>query len=159
MNVLILGIGNSILRDEGVGVHVVNAMRKMPLPPGVELVEGGTMGPELVEVIAHRDKVIVVDTVDMQGKPGTVYRFAGQDLIHAEEAVISMHQLGLMDTLTMARHLKCEPKEVIVYGVQPAAVEIGLELTPDVAAVIPKLIDALLAEARGEPVPAEEKRS
>ena len=74
-NILILGIGNLLLRDEGVGIHVVQKMKEMELPPGIEVMDGGTMGLNLLYYIENRDRVIVVDTVIVGDPPGTIYRY------------------------------------------------------------------------------------
>jgi hydrogenase maturation protease len=149
--VLILGIGNILLRDEGVGVRVIEAMHKLDpaaLPADIEVVDGGTSGADLVDVLADRRKVIVIDAVDIDAAPGTVVRFTGDDLLAEAVALVSLHQLGLIDSLRMTRQLGCAPAEVIIFGVRPGDFSPGLELTAPVAAVIPRLIDLVLAEAR-----------
>ncbi|MFB3893415.1 MAG: hydrogenase maturation protease [Phycisphaerae bacterium] len=146
--VLIVGIGNILLRDEGVGVHVVRKLMDMELPEGVEAIDGGTSGADLIDSIADRAKLIVVDAMKADEKPGTVYRFTDKDLMEQAERSISLHEFGLAETLSMAKHLGCSPKEVIIYGVQPAVIRPpGLELSPEIAAVVPKLIKAVLEEA------------
>ncbi len=146
--VLILGIGNILLRDEGVGVHIVQEMQKMILPGGVEAVDGGTSGANLVEVVADRQLLIVVDAMNADEEPGTVYRFTAEDLMEQHERSISLHEFGLGETLIMARHLKCAPKESIIYGIQPGAIRpVGIGLTDEVAKVVPKIIQKLLVEA------------
>ncbi len=74
-NILILGIGNILLKDEGIGVHVVNKLKEMQLPPDVEVMDGGTLGIDLLYYIEGRKKVVVIDTVTAGEPPGTMYRF------------------------------------------------------------------------------------
>ena len=148
MNTLILGIGNLLLRDEGVGVHVVKALAQAPLPEGVEALDGGTSGADLIDWIADRDKVIVVDATMADGRPGTVYRFDVDDLIRKTASLGSLHEFGFLETYLMARQLGCAPREVVIFGVQPAEVAFGLELSAPVRAQLPRVVELVLQEAQ-----------
>lgn len=145
---LIMGIGNILLRDEGIGVRVVEAMRDVVLPEGVELLDAGTAGADLLDLVADRAKVIVIDAIDADAQPGTVLRLKAEDLAPDEGAPISLHQLGLAQSLAMADQLGCAPREVVVFGIQPKTIETGLELTETVAAAIPSVIEAVLEAVR-----------
>lgn len=144
---LVLGIGNILMRDEGVGVRVIEAMRDLPMPADVELLDGGTSGVDLVDEVADRTKVIVIDAVKTDGKPGTTFRFGAADLIRDTERALSLHEFGLLETLMAAEHLGCAPKEVVIFGIQPKEVSVGLELSAEVAEALPKVIELVLAEA------------
>ena len=144
---LVLGIGNILMRDEGVGVRVIEAMRDLPMPADVELLDGGTSGVDLVDEVADRTKVIVIDAVKTDGKPGTTFRFGPADLIRDTERALSLHEFGLLETLMAAEHLGCAPKEVVIFGIQPKEVSVGLELSAEVAEALPKVIELVLAEA------------
>jgi hydrogenase maturation protease len=145
---LILGIGNILLGDEGVGVRAVEALARRELPAGVEAVDGGTGGADLVEVIADRTRLIVIDAVAAGAEPGTVFRFTPGDLTSGTRPALSLHEFGLLETLAMAERLGCAPGEVVIFGVQPKTVAPGLELSPEVAAAVPAVIDQVLAELR-----------
>ncbi len=145
---LVMGIGNILLRDEGVGVRVIEAMQRLDLPDNVELVDAGTAGADLVDIIAHRRKVIVIDALDAQAAPGTVYRLRSDELMPEPGAAVSLHQLGLVESLTMAEQLGCAPAEVIVFGVQPEQIRAGLELSPRVADAVSKVVDAVQVEIK-----------
>ena len=144
--ILILGIGNILLRDEGVGVRVIEQMQKMHLPDDVELVDGGTAGADLLDVLAERRKVIVIDAVQADCEPGSVLRFTPDDLACPDRAGVSLHELGLGEALAMTRQLGCAPKEVIVFGIKPKELGCGLELSEEIAASVPKVIELVLAE-------------
>lgn len=144
--ILVLGIGNILLRDEGIGVRVVEAMAAGPLPEGVEVADGGTGGANLVELIADRRKVIVVDAMDAGETPGTILRLTPEDLAPSDRPHCSLHEFGLVDTLHIAQRLGCAPDEVIVLGVQPATLESGLELSPEMTAAMPRIIAAVHTE-------------
>jgi hydrogenase maturation protease len=147
--VLILGIGNLLLSDEGVGVHAVRALGKRKLPPGLETLDGGTSGADLVDHLDGRAKVIVIDAASGDGSPGTIYRCEAYDLIE-QGGSLSLHEFGLADSLHMAERLGCAPQRVVVLGVQPATMEPGLELSPEVSAALPKVIQLALAEAEAD---------
>jgi hydrogenase maturation protease len=144
---LILGIGNILLRDEGVGVHAIEKMMDMELPPDVEILDGGTSGVDLVDPVANRDKLIVIDAMQAGARPGTVYRLSPGDLWRESASAISLHELGLLDTLAAAGHLGCAPGRVVIFGVQPGEVGAGLELSAEVTAALEDVIRLALEEA------------
>ena len=148
--ILILGIGNILRKDDGVGVRAVEALRERGVPPSVELVDGGTLGLGLVDVIACREKAIVIDALEGGGEPGALYRISAEDLGAETGPVLSVHDFGLEAALALAGRLSCAPRATVIFGVEPGDVSEGLELTPAVAAAIPALLDIVLAElARG----------
>ncbi|MGB2807133.1 MAG: HyaD/HybD family hydrogenase maturation endopeptidase [Sedimentisphaerales bacterium] len=144
--ILILGIGNILLRDEGVGVRVIEQMQKIPLPDDVELVDGGTAGADLLDVLAERKKVIVIDAVQADCEPGIVLRFSADDLTRPNGNGMSLHELGLGEALTMTKQLGCEPKEVVVFGIKPMDISCGLELSEEISSSVLKVVDLVLAE-------------
>ena len=164
--VLILGVGNILLGDEGVGVHVVKTIEArvaagdLALPEGVEVCDGGTLGLDLVDLMENRRKVVVVDAMEADAAPATVLRFTAEDLARfrqgeaplrrgeaRREAVdLSLHQVGLFEALAMARQLGCAPEEVVIFGIVPKDMSPGLELSAEVAAVVPEVIRMVLAE-------------
>ena len=145
---LVLGVGNILLRDEGVGVRVVEAMAEMELPPDVELFDGATAGLDLLDVMADRRRVIVIDAVEGDTAPGTVLRLGPEDLVPRDGGGVSLHEIGLLEALTLAKRLGIAPQEVIVLGVKPQDVECGLELSPEIARLVPEIIELVLAELK-----------
>lgn len=144
--ILILGIGNILLQDEGIGVRVAEAMQKVELPPEVEVLDGGTSGANIIDVIADRRKLIVIDAVDGDAEPGMLFRLDADDLMPEEGDVVSLHQIGLLESLIMARILGCLPEEIVIFGVQPKTVRPGLELTPEIAGAMPRVIALVMKE-------------
>ena len=143
---LVLGIGNILLSDEGIGVRVVEAMRELSLPAHVELCDGGTGGLDLVEMIADRQKVVVVDAMQTDAPPGTILRLTPDDLVSPAPGRLSVHEVSLLDALAMARQIGEPPGEVVILGVQPGLIDWGLELTPEIANVVPELIRRVRTE-------------
>jgi hydrogenase maturation protease len=144
--VLVLGIGNILLHDEGVGVYVVEQMQKGGVPDYVELLDGGTAGADLLDHICDRQKVIVVDAVDAEVEPGTILRFTSDDLASNTGQNISLHEFGIADTLAMARQLNCSPQEVIIIGIKPKDVTPGLGLSNEITGVVSRVIECVSAE-------------
>jgi len=147
-NILVLGVGNLLLADEGAGIHVVNQLRKMPLAPEVELMDGGTGGFELIAHFRGRKKVIMIDAVKTGGKPGTVFRFKPEDICLHQDKAISVHQFGLQELFFFAR--KITPRlEIVVYGIVPEDTkQFRTELSPAVRMGIEKMLPLLLEEIR-----------
>lgn len=145
---LILGIGNILLRDEGVGVRAIEALSAQALPAGTLALDGGTSGADLVDEIADRDRLIVIDAVKTDQPPGTILRFGPAELEAKADHMVSLHEFGLVETLTAARCLGCAPKEVVIFGVAPKDISPGLSLSAEIAALLPRLVELVLAEAR-----------
>ena len=152
-NILVMGIGNLLLQDEGAGVRAVEEFaRKYDTPSYVELLDGGTSGIELLQHLPGRDVLILVDVV-RNGKPcGTLSRFEGDDVPSLFQNKISPHQLGLSDLLATARLMDAMPKKVILYGIEPKNLDTGLEMSAEVSANIGNLTDLLAGEIRAQGV-------
>jgi len=144
--IVVLGIGNSIRMDDGLGIHALERLGKHPgLPAGLELVEGGTKGLELACYAAEASKLLILDAVDVGEAPGTVVRFTGTDLANLPGGK-SVHELGLADLLLTLSLVAEQPQEIIVMGVQPDVIEWGTELSPVVEAALEPLIEAVTAQ-------------
>ncbi|WP_449241730.1 HyaD/HybD family hydrogenase maturation endopeptidase [Desulfovibrio sp.] len=145
--ILVLGVGNILRRDEGVGVHAVELLeRDYGFSENVTLLDGGTQGMLLMGPIMEADALVVADAVLGGGEPGSIYRLTGADLTLRIDPGKSPHQADLLDTLTYCEVLGALP-EVVVLGVEPQDMDgVGLELTPVVARRMPDLARLLLRE-------------
>lgn len=147
MQILVLGVGNVLLSDEGVGVRVVEAlMRRYRFPENVEVMDGGTAGMELLDTIARSDRVIVVDAVRTGRPPARRVRLAGEEVPAFFRTRISPHQVGLSDLLATLQITGEAPDSVVLLGIEPVSLETGVKLTPAVAEQMENLIDAVLSE-------------
>ncbi|MGQ9602164.1 MAG: hydrogenase maturation protease [Candidatus Bipolaricaulia bacterium] len=159
MRIAILGVGNILLKDEGVGVHLVRALQRLPLPEGVEVIEGGT-SPEATYLVAGCDKLIIVDAACGGGQPGTVYRLTLGEIELEGGLALSSHELGLFQSLLALRPEE-RPKEVVLIGIEPKELDWGLALSPELEAKLEELCQEVLRECRCEcedgsgPAPAE----
>ncbi len=149
MSTLVLGVGNVLLMDEGVGVRALNELkRRYSFSDDIEFLDGGTAGIELLRHIQNRDHLIIIDAMTCDQPPGTVVRLEGEDVPKAFRIRISPHQLGLSDLLAAAMLTDDLPEKLILFGVEPESIDIGLELTSTVEASLDKLIEAVADELR-----------
>lgn len=142
---LIVGIGNLLCRDEGIGVHVIHEMESMRLPGRIELLDIGTSTMDLISYLDGVEKLIVIDAMKAGGAPGTLYRCRPEDLFPTEEGPVSLHEIGLLETLTMAKKMGMEINTVII-GVEPKVLDWGMELSEEVKNKISAIIEAVLKE-------------
>jgi len=143
MGKFVLGIGNVLLRDEGLGCHVVHALEGIPLPE-VKIIDGGTC-PDVLQFLEDADKLVIVDAVKGGGTPGQIYRFHLEDITLEQKPFLSLHDMGLVDNL-MLMQLWHSIGETIIIGVEPKELEWGLELSPELREKMPQIIDAILSE-------------
>jgi hydrogenase maturation protease len=156
MRAVILGIGNTILSDEGVGVRAVEALQaRYRLPDGVAAIDGGTSAMELLGDLSDLDLLVVLDTIVAGKEPGSIIRLAGEDVPVFFRKKLSPHQISLADVLASLELLGHLPKEVVVIGVQPVTLELGTDLTPTVAAQVPQLVEMAAAEFAARACPLE----
>ena len=145
--IVILGLGNILLRDEGIGVHVAQTLQESPLPAGLELevIDGGTL-PDTVATLGDVDKLVVVDAVQGGDEPGAIYRFRPEDVRLDNEMLTSLHQISLLENLWLTERFGQKPKEVVIIGVEPEDMNLGLELSDRLRQRIPQIIKVVLEE-------------
>ena len=143
MNTLILGMGNLLLCDEGVGVHVARALAQRDLPPDVAVVEAGTAFLDVLPDIEKADRILLIDAMEGGAAPGSVYRVPFDQCRHPE-MLASLHGFDLSRVLYMAGSDRAP--EVTVFGVEPARIEWGTELSPVIQRVLPAVEKAILNE-------------
>lgn len=145
-NTLVLGLGNLVHSDDGLGIHAIQRLMQNPrVPSHVVLMDGGTLGLSLLPHIAAYERVLVIDAIDVGESPGTLLRLEGQALRHLPGKA-SVHQLGFADLLVALELLGELPEEIILLGVQPLSVEWGTELTPRVEVALQQLPDLILEQ-------------
>lgn len=146
-SVIVLGLGNILLKDEGVGVRVVERMqRDYAFPEGVTLFDGATAGLDLMPVIEGYEKVIIVDTVKTGEPPGSIFRFTLDDIKLKVPYKTSLHQIGVVEMFAIAEAMG-KRHDAVIIGVQPFDMSSwGLELTPAIEAKVPEIIGLVLGE-------------
>ncbi len=146
--ILILGVGNLLLRDDGFGVHFINSLKENAFPGNITLLEAGTVSHQLIPVLHETDFLIVIDVVEAGDKPGSLFRFSPEDMKFASEQKVSLHQISLIDVLHMTALTGKKPETVII-GVQPKdTTSWSLELSEELKAVIPRVKELVIEELR-----------
>lgn len=147
MAVLVLGIGNAVMSDDAFGVRVVAELqRRFQFPPEVEILDGGTLGLDLLPRFEGVEQLLIIDALEMGAAPGTVFRLAGEEVPRAFASKLSVHQMGVQDLLAVAELQGHLPGELVVWGVQSGSIEMSLELTPAVAAALAQVVEAVALE-------------
>lgn len=148
--VLILGVGNILLSDEGVGVRTVQRLEQdFEIPAGVEILDGGTSGMELISHIENREYLLIVDAVKDKDLPaGSAVRIVLHDPPAYFQQKITPHQLGLSDVLAAAVLTDCLPQNILLYGVIPQSLNTGLDLSDEVLSGMNEIIDRIQADLK-----------
>ena len=150
MPTLVLGLGNTIMTDDGFGVEVVTTLASRYHFQGeVRLLDGGTLGLDLLPHLEGVSSLLIIDALDMRGTPGSIFRIVGDEVPRAFASKLSVHQMGLQDLLAVAELQGHVPLNLVVWGVQPQSIEMGTELTAPVAASVEPVVARVLEELRG----------
>ena len=145
MRTAILGVGNLLMKDEGIGVHVAHACERLCLPGDVVVIDGGT-STELAFLVEGFDRLIVVDAAQAGGKPGQIYRFTLEEIDQGESPLLSGHEFGIAQTLGSGAFVENRPEQIVIVGVEPKQIDWGLELSPELENRIPEIIKSVLSE-------------
>ncbi len=138
---VVLGIGNILNRDEGVGVRAVESLREqIGEPDGIDLIDGGVLGLELLPIVESTPRLLILDAVDAGREPGTVIELAGEDIPQYTKVKMSQHQVTFQEVLALAGMRDSLPPELRLIGVQPADLSIGIEMSSEVAAAVPEIV-------------------
>lgn len=149
MGALVLGVGNILLADEGVGVRVVEAFQqRYAIPAGVDVLDGGTAGMDLLDALSSRSHIVIVDAVRTGAEPGTIVRLAGAEVPALFSNRISPHQLGISDVLAILRLIDQEPRHLALIGIVPADLDLGLTLSDAIAAKVDEMVELVADELR-----------
>ncbi len=146
--IMILGLGNKLLTDEGFGIHVIEKiMQKYEFSQNVSVMDGGVLGVYLLGFISEAEKLIVIDVIRNNGEPGTMYRIENDDIPKRIRAKNSLHQVDFLETMTLCRYGLDKAPETVILGVEPLDIETyGVELTSPVKARIDDITEKVLKE-------------
>jgi hydrogenase maturation protease len=143
--IVVIGVGNLLMKDEGIGIHVVQALQELDLPPDISLIDGGT-SPDLVACTRAGDKLVIVDAARAGGEPGAVYRFLPDDLKEERGALTSAHEMGVESSLRLMELSGNLPRETVIIGIEPAEIDWGTELSPRLSHRMPDIVRVVLGE-------------
>ena len=145
--VIVLGLGNLLRRDEGLGIRALERLRACyTLPNTVQLVDGGTLGLELLSYLEGTERVLILDAALTNGPPGTLLRVAGEQIPSFFGMRTSAHEIALADLLAVMKLRGSELRDLVLWGMQPATLEPGWELSEPVAAYLDALVAAVVTE-------------
>ena len=154
--VTLVGIGNILLQDEGFGVSAIEALqREYRFSDGVQLLDGGTLGMELLGFISGSKKLMVIGAIDAAGPPGTCFCFSGPEVQAYFQEKLSMHELGIQDVLASLKIIGEPVEEVVVIGAKPFVVGAGVGLTPAMADLLEPIKKMAIGQLREWGVSAE----
>ncbi len=144
--VVVLGLGNILMEDEGIGVHAANHLEKhYHFEPEIEIVDGGTSGLDLLPFFGPEKSILIIDAVNFEMKPGTVAKIEDDAILAQLDPKISLHHLGLSDLISVAELLDKKAKRMTLLGIQPMSMEnLDLEMTPTIKGVFDKVIENAL---------------
>jgi hydrogenase maturation protease len=142
-NVLVLGIGNPLLGDDGFGVEVVRRLRERNRTTAVEFLDGGSLGLGLLPYLEGRSHILVVDAIDFGGRPGEVVRLGAAEIPAYGGLKLSEHQVPFREVLGLMDMLGVKPRELRIVGVQPRSTDWGAPLSSEVEAAIPVVLEEI----------------
>ncbi len=147
MSILVLGLGNLVMSDDALGSRaIVELERRYRFPEQVALIDGGTLGLDLLPRLEGIDKLLVIDALQMGAAPGAVFRLSGEEVPRAFANKLSVHQMGLQDLLAVAELQGHLPAELVVWGTQSASIEMGMEMSPPVQQAMEEVIAGVVRE-------------
>jgi hydrogenase maturation protease len=147
--ITVLGIGNIIMQDEGLGVRVLEAItEKYQFPFHVQLLDGGCLGNELLPFLDGTQKLLIIDALAAHLPPGDCRKFAGVEVKKYFKNKLSVHEIGISEVLASLEIIGEPIEEVVIVGMQPASLDVGLELSDEVTAAVPELIDMVISQLR-----------
>jgi len=137
----VIGVGNILLMDEGVGPKVVEILQKnYKFEPEIEIIDGGTLGLDLLPYIEKFKKILLIDIVDFHKEPGYIGILRGEEIPPYLKTKLSLHHVGVQDLLEIARLMGMMPEELVLVGIQPETIDMGLDLSDTIADKIIELI-------------------
>ncbi|MGQ9788733.1 MAG: hydrogenase maturation protease [Candidatus Hadarchaeaceae archaeon] len=146
---LVVGLGNMLFKDEGVGVKCVELLREMDLGSDVKIVDGATLGLDLLEEIKGFDRVVLIDAVDMGREPGYLVSFRAEELLKIVGGKkFSLHEINLVDVIQLGKQLGYELDKVRIVGIQPKEVGWGDRLSEVIEKKLPELVGRVLSELK-----------
>ena len=144
-DILILGVGNVLLGDEGVGVHVIRELEKKKLPRNIELMDAGTALFSILHLLKKRKKIVVIDAAKGGNRPGTIYRILPSQIKSERNKLLSLHEMGLMECLAVPEN-KGKPRDIVIIGVEPDSIDWGLRLSSKLQKKLPEIVKAVMSE-------------
>jgi hydrogenase maturation protease len=152
--VTIMGLGNILMMDEGVGVHTVKVFQeRYAVPDYVEIIDGGAAGLDLLPFIDGREKLLMIDAVNFDREPGYIDILENEAIPAKFSTKTSLHHLGLLDVLSIVKLSDALPKDMCIIGIQPKSMELGLDMSPEIWDKVPELVERIVSKLHEWNVP------
>ena len=148
--ITIIGLGNILMKDEGVGVWIARELEKINLPQSIEIIDGGTTSLDIFLSMKNIHKLIIIDALKGGGKPGSIYRLYARDLLPASGSSVSLHQMNVLEALSIAKKTSDIPQEAVIIGVEPKEIDWGLGVTSDIKRKFTEITDIVLEEVEND---------
>lgn len=146
-DVTVLGIGNIVLLDEGFGVRAAEALdAAYEMPDNVQILDGGTLGMELMRFIPGTQKLLIIDSINGGAEPGTIFRFTDREVMEHFNDKLSAHEVGIQDVLAFLKVTGHEIPQVVVIGAQPYNLGAGVDLSPEMQQLLPQVVQLAVKE-------------
>ena len=146
--IAVMGIGNILMQDEGIGVHIIRELEKYDFNPHIALIDGGNMGMDLLPFFDEYNRMIIVDAVDFEKEPGFIDTIENDDILALFTTKMSLHHLGLKDVLSYAKLLDQTPEDLCLIGIQPEKVEMEIQLSKTIQSRFNKLVNLSLQKLK-----------
>lgn len=157
--VVIIGVGNILLKDEGIGIHATEHLKRLyDFPSNVEIVDGGVGGLNLLPYMERAENLIIIDAVQANAEPGAIFRFTPKDISTKVKYKTSLHEMGLQEVFAIANATGKRCPKTVIIGIQPKDISsYGMELTAEVEAKLPDILNMVVSELKGIGIRAEKK--
>lgn len=144
----VVGIGNLLMQDDGIGIHVIQQLEKMKcLPEDVELIDAGVNSYDMVNIFCRYDQLIIVDAMETGGEPGTIYRAPLEDLgLRPDDSIMSLHEMHFIEAVNMIKMMGYSPR-IVVLGIEPEVIQVSMDLSGSIRSKVPRLIELVQEEA------------
>ncbi len=146
--IAVMGIGNILMQDEGIGVHIIRELEKYDFNPHIVLIDGGNMGIDLLSFFYEYNQMIIVDAVDFEENPGFIDTIENDDILALFTTKMSLHHLGLKDVLSYAKLLDQTPDDLCLIGIQPEKIKLEMQLSQTIHSKIDTLTQLVLQKLK-----------
>ncbi len=138
--IIVVGVGSLVRSDDGAGLKALHRLEKDPrLPPGVEIIDGSILGMDIIALVRNAARLLFLDAVDAGVAPGTVIRLEGEEILRLPSGT-SAHDIGISGLLSLLQFLGAMPERIALVGIQPATIETGVWLSPEVEGGIDRMV-------------------
>ena len=144
-NIAVIGIGNILMKDEGVGCHAANLLlSEYEFKPEITIIDAGTTGTDLLPYLEEHDRIIILDAVEFEQEPGFIGSIENDDILTRLTTKMSMHHMGITDVLSTAKLLDIVPSQLFLLGMQPKDISVGMELTDVVRQRLTRMLEVAI---------------